>query len=434
MKYYIATFGCQMNEYDSGLLASLLESVGCQEASNKEEADLILFNTCSIREKAEDTAIARISQFKHLKVIKPHLKIIVVGCMAKNKGRELRKRLPIIDYVIGPDNYKEIPEIIFKQKAYERVFTKFDEDENYQGIYAKLQTSYSTSISIQRGCNKRCSYCIVPFVRGKEKYRDPIDILAEVQQAADQGISEVLLLGQTVNAYKKDDFSFASLLDKISLINGIKRIRFTSPHPKHYNDELLDVLLSNSKICHHAHLPLQSGSDAILKKMRRQYNAEQFLSIVEKLRKQDPFYAVTTDIISGFVGETDQDFEQTLDIVKQAQFDNAFMFIYSPRAGTESFKEKELLTEKEKWLRHEKLVIIQNEITMQRNKQMFNRDEEILIERPSTKDPEEWVGKTGNFKKVIFKPNKLVHPGDYIVCHINDIRGWTLRGEILGES
>jgi tRNA-2-methylthio-N6-dimethylallyladenosine synthase len=242
-----------------------------------------------------------------------------------------------------------------------------------------------------------------------------------------------MLLGQTVNAYHKDDFSFATLLDKISQINGIERIRFTSPHPKHYNDELIDVLLSNSKICNHVHLPLQSGSDAILKKMRRQYNVENFLSIVERFRNNNPLYAVTTDIISGFVGETDEDFEQTLEVVKKAQFDNAFMFIYSPRAGTESFQEKEILSEEEKQERHERLVVIQNEITMQRNKLMFNRNEKILVERPSTKDPDEWVGKTENFKKVIFKPTKIVHPGDYVVCHINDIRGWTLRGEVVGE-
>ncbi|HPW95077.1 MAG TPA: tRNA (N6-isopentenyl adenosine(37)-C2)-methylthiotransferase MiaB [Fibrobacteraceae bacterium] len=433
MKYHIATFGCQMNEYDSGLLANLLESVGCQVTSKKEEADFIFFNTCSIREKAEDTAIARISQIKSLKYKNPNLKIIIVGCMAKNKGKALFKRLPFIDYVIGPDHYKEIPEIILKQKSYQRVYTEFDETENYQGAYAKLQTPYSTSIGIQRGCNKRCSYCIVPYVRGKEKNRDPLDILAEVQSAADRGVSEIMLLGQTVNAYHKDDFSFATLLDKISQINGIERIRFTSPHPKHYNDELIDVLLSNSKICNHVHLPLQSGSDAILKKMRRQYNVENFLSIVERFRNNNPLYAVTTDIISGFVGETDEDFEQTLEVVKKAQFDNAFMFIYSPRAGTESFQEKETLSEEEKQERHERLVVIQNEITMQRNKLMFNRNEKILVERPSTKDPDEWVDKTENFKKVIFKPTKIVHPGDYVVCHINDIRGWTLRGEVVGE-
>lgn len=432
MKYHIATFGCQMNEYDSGLLSSLLEGVGCQATSNTEEADLLFFNTCSIREKAEETAIARVSQYQCFKRKNPKLKIFIVGCMAKNKGKDLFKKLPYIDYIIGPDHYKEIPEIILKHK-HRHLFIDFDETENYQGYYAKLQTPYSTSVSIQRGCNKRCSYCIVPYVRGKEKYRDAIDVLAEIQRAADQGVSEIMLLGQTVNAYHNENISFATLLDKISQINGIERIRFTSPHPRHYNDELLDVLISNPKICNHAHLPLQSGSDAILKKMRRQYNVEQFLSIVERLRKNNPLYAITTDIISGFVGETDDDFEQTLNVVREAEFDNAFMFIYSPRAGTESFQEKETLSEKEKWGRHERLVVIQNEIISKRNKLMFNRDEKILVERPSTKDPEEWVGKTDNFKKVIFKPNQIVHPGDYVVCHINDIRGWTLRGEIVGE-
>lgn len=433
MNYHIATLGCQMNEYDSGLLARLLESSGCKAAASPETADLIFFNTCSIREKAEETAMARISQFKPLKHKNPNLKVIVVGCMAKNKGREIIKKLPFVDYVIGPDSYKEIPEIILKQKARERVFIDFDEDENYQGEFAKLQTPYSTSITIQRGCNKRCSYCIVPFVRGIEKCKDAIDILAEIQEAVDKGVSEVMLLGQTVNAYKKDGETFASLLEKVSTINGVKRIRFISPHPKHYNDELLDVLLSNSKICHHVHLPLQSGSDAMLKKMRRQYTADQFLSIVEALRSKDPFYAITTDIISGFVGETEEDFEKTLDLVRHTHFDNAFMYIYSARKGTESFKEIESLSEAEKLSRHQELVVIQNEITKQKNEAMYGRIEELLMERPSTKDPDEWVGKTGNFKKVVFKPNTIVRPGDYVTCKINDIRGWTLRGTVVGD-
>lgn len=431
MKYHIVTFGCQMNEYDSALIAGLLEGAGLRISKNIEEADFLFYNTCSVREKAEETAIAKISQSRPLKQKNKKLKVIVLGCMAKNKGEQLFEKLPFIDHVIGTDHYRQIPEIILGAKANERVFTDFDEKENYDGTYAQIQNPFSTSITIQRGCNKRCSYCIVPYVRGNEKNKDPLDILAEVQMSVEKGISEITLLGQTVNAYKKDGETFASLLEKISEINGVKRIRFVSPHPRHYDDELISVLQSNSKICHHVHLPLQSGSDTILKKMRRQYTAEHFLSLIEALRSKDPFYAVTTDIISGFVGETDSDFEKTLEVVKQAQFDNAFMFIYSPRIGTESYLEKEILSQEQKLLRHQQLVEIQNQITSNRSQNMLGRVEEILVERPSSKDPSEWMGKTDNFKKVIFKPTSTVSPGDYLTCKINEIRGWTLRGEVL---
>ncbi|MCF0216194.1 MAG: tRNA (N6-isopentenyl adenosine(37)-C2)-methylthiotransferase MiaB [Fibrobacteraceae bacterium] len=431
IRYHLATYGCQMNEYDSAMIARKLEARGCISVDTPEEADFIIVNTCSVREKAEETAIARISKFKPIKKKNPDLKVVVCGCMAKNRGKELFKKLKMVNFIVGPDHYEKIPDLLLgTYPTKERIFLEEDLEQNYVGDFAKIQNHFSTFITIQRGCNKRCSYCIVPYLRGPEKYRETQDVLDEVKMVADKGITEIMLLGQTVNAYKTKDCDFPQLLTKISEIGGIRRIRFTSPHPRHYTNELIDVLLNNSKVCHYAHIPLQSGSDAMLKKMRRQHNLEQYMSIIEQLRSKDPYYGISTDIICGFVGETEEDFEWTLKATEQAQFDSAFMFIYSPRQGTESAKEVETLTEQEKLERHGRLVELQNSITLKRNQMMLGRTEEILVERASSKDISEMVGKTDNFKKVVFKPQGIVRPGDYITCKLNDIRGWTIRGEM----
>lgn len=430
MRYHLATYGCQMNEYDSAMIAQMLARFGAVSVSSPENADVIIVNTCSVREKAEETAIARIFQFKPVKQTNPDLKIIIVGCMAKNRGEELLKKLKFVDFIVGPDQYRKIPELLELPKRKRLAFLDFDLEENYVGESAKILTPFSTHITIQRGCNKRCSYCIVPYVRGPEKYRLSSDILREVNEAAAQGVSEIMLLGQTVNAYRDGNETFASLLNRVSEIEGIKRIRFTSPHPRHYTQELLEVLTQNPKVCHHAHIPLQSGSNAILKKMRRQHDMETYYGIIDYLRSADPLYHISTDIICGFVGESEKDFEETLEAVERVQFDTAFMFVYSPRRGTESFKETEILTEDEKKERHTRLTEIQNAITLKRNKLMLGRTETLLVERLSSRDSSEMMGKTDNFKKVIFKPEGNVKPGDYVKCKIDDIRGWTLRGTL----
>jgi len=430
MRYHLATYGCQMNEYDSAMIAQMLARFGAVSVSSPENADVIIVNTCSVREKAEETAIARIFQFKPVKQANPDLKIIIVGCMAKNRGEELLKKLKFVDFIVGPDQYRKIPELLEHPKRKRLAFLDFDLEENYVGESAKILTPFSTHITIQRGCNKRCSYCIVPYVRGPEKYRLSSDILREVNEAATQGVSEIMLLGQTVNAYRDGNETFASLLNRVSEIEGIKRIRFTSPHPRHYTQELLEVLTQNPKVCHHAHIPLQSGSNAILKKMRRQHDMETYYGIIDYLRSADPLYHISTDIICGFVGESEKDFEETLEAVERVQFDTAFMFVYSPRRGTESFKETEILTEDEKKERHTRLTEIQNAITLKRNKLMLGRTETLLVERLSSRDSSEMMGKTDNFKKVIFKPEGNVKPGDYVKCKIDDIRGWTLRGTL----
>lgn len=435
--YLIDTYGCQMNEYDSALIASLLEKNGCVPTEDPEEAELFFFNTCSVREKAEESAKARISKMKFYKKRRPWIKFIVTGCMAEHLGVRLMEQVDCVDYVIGPDKYNQIPALLFprplavnKKTLLRRVVTGFEYSENYLGEYAKLSHPFSSYVTIQRGCNFRCSYCIVPFVRGREKYRAASDVIREVEAARDNGISEICLLGQTVNAYRENGMDFADLLIKISEIQGIRRIRFMSPHPRFYTEKLIDVLQSVPQICPHAHIPIQSGSDTMLQKMRRRYTVNEFMRILEKFRGNNPLYGLTTDVIAGFVGETEEDFKATLDAFQEAQFDAAFMFIYSPREGTDSAKEAESLTEEQKQERLARLVDLQNAITLKRNQQMIGRTEEILVEGPSSKNPNEWVGKTGSFKKVVFA-SENVKPGDYVQCHIDDIRGWTLRGTVV---
>lgn len=442
-KYHLITFGCQMNEYDSNLIAQQLEDNNAEACDKVEDADIVVVNTCSVREKAEDTAYKSLAQLAALKKKKPDMQIAVVGCMAKNKGKQITGDLSHVDYVLGPDNYKDIDGLFFgsdaakaRQKRLEKsyqVITDFDEVENYTGKQAKLATPYSTFITIQRGCNKRCTYCIVPFVRGNEKYRPSNEVIDEVKMAVDKGVKEITLLGQTVNSYHYEADTFASLLAKVSDISGVERIRFTSPHPKHFTDDLIWLMGNKSNICHHAHIPVQSGSTRMLKKMRRQYDRERFLEISEKLRKAHPDFALTTDIIVGFVGEEDQDFEDTLSLVEEVRFDSAFMFAYSPREGTKAFDEVETISHEEKIARLQRLIEVQNKITFEQNQQMIGKVRPILLEKPSHRDPNEWVGKTECFKKVIV-PGTHYKVGDMVNAEINDIRGWTLRGKSLEEN
>lgn len=434
LKYHLATYGCQMNEYDSNLVASMLEDQGYQETTELNDADVVIVNTCSIRGKAEDNIKQRIRVMKPLKTAKPDMRIAVIGCMAENHGAKLLKMLKHIDVVAGPDQYRQLVKLLDhprQPKSPRPSFTGFDPTENYGEAHAKIVNSYSAQVTIQRGCNKRCSYCIVPFTRGQEKYRPVHQILDEVRHAVDKGIKEITLLGQTVNSYRFEGDSFADLLAKVADINGLERLRFMSPHPRHYSEALMELLLTNPKMCRHVHLPLQSGSNEQLKKMRRQYDVEDYLAITERLRSADPYYGISTDIIVGFVDETEEDFQETLKIVRHVQFDTGFLYAYSNREGTEAAEWPETVSDEVKSRRLQELIDVQNAITLERNKLMIGRTEQLLVERASTRNAEEWVGRTSSAKKIIF-PNSIgAKPGDFVNVAIDDIRGWTLRGNIV---
>lgn len=432
-KYLLATFGCQMNEYDSNLVGAMLEKRGVSHTANPDEADLFIVNTCSIRGGAEDKAYARIAALRHHKRRRPGVRIAVIGCMAQNHGEKIPATLEHVDYVVGPDGYGELEGMIFgaRPSPAPRVWTEQNAFENYEGMTARLTGSAAAHITIMRGCNKRCSYCIVPAVRGVERSRDAAEIVSETRHAVNQGVREVCLLGQTVNSYRAGGTRFADLLRMLEEIDGLRRIRFTSPHPRHFDSGTIRAMSECDKVCNHVHMPLQSGSNAMLKKMRRQYTRERYLEIVEELRAAIPGVAITTDIITGFVGESEEDLEDTLSLMRTVRFEHAFMFSYSPREGTPAFDERESLTAEEKQGRLERVIELQMEHTAERLEAMIGRTEEILIESRSSRDNREWVGKTGCFKKVVVPGADGMRKGALVRARILERRGITLRGEAV---
>ncbi len=430
-KYFLATFGCQMNVYDSNLLGGMLEKRGMQNTSDPESADVLIVNTCSIRGGAEDRAYARIAAMKYYKRRNPDVRIAVIGCMAQNHGEKIPVELDHVDYVVGPDNYRGLENLLFEKKPkVTRVLTEQNAFENYPGVMARLDSAVSCHITIMRGCNKRCTYCIVPTVRGVERSREADDIVAEVERAVSEGVREVSLLGQTVNSYRTEKDSFASLLRRLDTVSGLQRIRFMSPHPRHFDMETIRAMAESEKVCNHVHMPVQSGSDAMLKKMRRQYTRARFLEIIRELRAVMPNVGLSTDIIAGFVGETESDFGETLSLVEEVGFDSAYLFAYSPREGTPAFAEPETLTAQEKQERLERLIALQMGITEKKLDAMVGRTEEILIEDKSSRDATEWMGKTDCFKKVILPDAPGMAKGALVRAEIIARSGITLRGRV----
>ncbi len=431
-KYYLATFGCQMNVYDSNMIGGMLENRGMESTLDPNIADVLIVNTCSIRGGAEDRAYARIAGMRYYKRKNPNIRIAVIGCMAQNHGEKIPVELDHVDFVVGPDNYRELENKLFEPRQRKPlVLTEQNAFENYSGIMAKLDSAISCNITIMRGCNKRCTYCIVPTVRGVERSRDAESIVEEVKRAVSEGVKEVCLLGQTVNSYRTENDSFASLLRKLNAIEGLKRIRFTSPHPRHFDSETIDAMAESEKICRHVHIPVQSGSNDILKKMRRQYTRERFLEIVAEIRAKIPGVGLSTDIITGFVGETEEDFKETLSLIETVGFDSAFTFSYSPREGTPAFDEVETLSEAEKHHRLEQLIELQTRITEKKLEAMIGKTEEILIEGKSSRSEEEWIGKTSCFKKVVIPYIPGMEKGSLIHAKILARSGTVLRGEAL---
>jgi tRNA-2-methylthio-N6-dimethylallyladenosine synthase len=435
-RYYMATFGCQMNEYDSNLIGGMFERRGLNATEDPAEADILVVNTCSIRGGAEDRAYARIASMRYFKRLNPNIRIAVIGCMAQNHGEKIPVTLDHVDFVVGPDNYRELEAKLFDTVASEEalILTEQNAFENYQGLTAKLAGHVSAQITIMRGCNKRCTYCIVPTVRGVERSREAEEIENEVRLAVAAGVFEVNLLGQTVNSYRTETESFAGLLRRLNAIEGLRRIRFISPHPRHFDSATIDAMAECDKVCNQVHLPLQSGSNAMLRKMRRQYTRERYLEIVAELRAKIPRVALSTDIIAGFVGETEQDFEDTLSMLESVRFDSAFLFAYSPREGTPSFDEIETLTAQDKQLRLEKLINAQRRITEETLDATLGRIEELHIEGPSHRDPNEWIGKTTCFRKVIVPAIAGLQAGAFVNARLLERRGITLRGEVVGAK
>ncbi len=431
MNFYIETYGCQMNVSDSELVASILIRAGFIQAETIDDADVILFNTCSVRQHAEDRVIGRISNEQSRKSSKPNLKIGVIGCMAQRLGEKLLAMKTGIDIVAGVDQYEHLPELILGEHPGHAVLTELDELEIYESIYPIRKQGLCGFITIMRGCNNFCSYCIVPYVRGRERSRPLDDILMEVDQAAKAGFRDITLLGQNVNSYNYQGIDFPRLMSEINNLESVWRLRFVTSHPKDLSDSLIQVMADTKKICNHIHLPLQSGDDVILEKMNRKYTSAHYLGLISKLRKAIPNIGITTDIIAGFPGETEAQFQNTYHMMEEIAFDYAFTFKYSPREGTAAAKFDDHLPEEIRLNRLQQLINLQHSITLTKFKQQIGKIKEVYVENFSKKSEKDISGKTDDFKITVIRDGDKSMIGTIIPVKIEDATGGTLIGRLI---
>lgn len=429
--YHIETYGCQMNEYDSSLVAGILEERGYRPASDIAHADLILVNTCSVREKAEDTALQKLDSIAHLTRKRPGTRIGVLGCMAENRRDAIRERVPEVDILLGPDHYDRLGPALDRADGVPVSEVGHDPSQTYEGLFPAAPTSVSAFVAIQRGCDMKCSYCIVPTTRGPERSRPAHDIIEETRRLVDHGVAEITLLGQTVNAWRAE-LSFPDLLRALGRVAGLRRLRFTSPHPRFFTESVCQAMVETESVCHHVHMPVQSGSSRVLRAMRRQYGRDQYLAIVERLRRHMPDAAITTDVIAGYPGETEAEHRETLSLMEAVRFDSAFMFAYSPRPGTLSALEPETITEQEKHARLQEIIDLQHRHTREILESRVGMTETVLLEGASRRDGAEWIGKTDHYRKVVLRPGPDARPGILLPVRILARRGNVLRGESAG--
>lgn len=428
--YYIETYGCQMNVYDSELVATQLENSGYTKTTKIESADAIFLNTCAIREKAEDTVHNRLSNLHILKKKNPSVILGVLGCMAQNLKNDLLESKPYVDVILGPDSYRRIPDIIKsrEQTNGHLVDTKLSKFEVYEDLYPSRNEGINAWISIMRGCDKFCTFCIVPFTRGRERSRSIESIEEETKKCVAEGFVEITLLGQNVNSFRTPEGAFPELLKAVSEVPGVERIRYTSPHPQDVDDDLLEVMRDHENICNQIHLPLQAGSDRILKRMNRTYTKQEFLDLVDKIREYMPDCSLSTDIIVGFPGETDEEFAETLEVVDKVGFNSAFMFKYSSRPGTKAAEYTDQVDEDVKQSRLESLIELQKGHSLAENKKIVGTVQDVIVEKESKKSPHQWAGRTkGNIWVVFDKTNESVK--DIIKVLITDAKGITLFGQ-----
>ncbi len=431
-KFMIHTFGCQMNDLDSEKIAGSLRHQGMAPVKDASQADIIILNTCSVREKAVQKVYARLGELKRFKKRRPGLKVGVVGCMAQLEGEKILKRMPFVDVLAGPQKGHVIGELFeINARSNEPIVSmRLDEDPApLETVYIERQNPWRANITISEGCNRQCSFCIVPLARGKERVRESSAILREVEALVSRGYIEIVLLGQTVNSYvdrTRGRFSFAQLLRRMASIEGLKRIRFTSPHPGDFGDELLDVMISCPQVCKHIHLPVQSGSSRVLKAMRRGYTRERYLDVIHKIQASPHPIAISTDIIVGFPGETEADFQDTLSLLDEVQYDSAFSFKYSPRPNTAALNLSGEISEEEKGRRLEILQERQRQIQISKNAAFVGKTVDVLVE-DRARSRYSLSGRTGGNKIVNFDgPESLM--GQIVRVEINGSTPNSLKG------
>ena len=432
--YNILTMGCQLNENDSEKLAGMLEEMGYIETSDVEKANLYLINTCCVRENAEEKLFGKLGELKNLKK-KNNAIIAIGGCMMQEKHvqEKLRNSYPYVDIIFGTHTLHKLPEDMYKiLNIPKKIEDILDIDgEIYEGIPIKRNSNKTASVTIMYGCNNFCSYCIVPYVRGRERSRTPENILKEIQELADEGYKEITLLGQNVNSYKgRENYGFAELLRDVQKIDGIEIIKFISPHPKDFTDDVIRAIKDCNKISRLIHLPLQSGSTEVLKKMNRKYSKEQFLELVGKIKKEIPNVLFSTDIIVGFPGETEEDFQDTLDVVTKVNFEQIFMFIYSRRVGTPGDKMENQIPEEIKHERFDRLKELFEKQVEENNKKYIGKTEKILVEGLSKTNEDMLTGRTNSNKVVVFEGSKDLI-GKVIDVQIISEHKWYLKGKII---
>ncbi|MBE6050880.1 MAG: tRNA (N6-isopentenyl adenosine(37)-C2)-methylthiotransferase MiaB [Clostridium sp.] len=435
--FFIQTYGCQMNEEDSEKLSGMLKSIGYTRTEEKEEASIILFNTCCVRENAENKVYGNLGNLKKLKKKNPDLIIGICGCMMQQQGMadKILKEFPYVDIIFGTHNAYKFPEYLNRVQT-EGVQVKEILDKEtkiVEGIPVDRESSVKGFVTIMYGCNNFCTYCIVPYVRGRERSRKPEDIENEIKDLVAKGYKEVTLLGQNVNSYGKgleEEINFAGLLRRVNKIEGLERVRFMTSHPKDLTEEVIMAIKECDKLCEQIHLPVQSGSDRILKIMNRHYDREKYMSLINKIKKEIPDCTITTDIIVGFPGETDEDFEDTLSLVKEVGYDSAFTFIYSRRNHTPADKMEDQVPDEVKHERFNRLVSVVNEGVIKGNKIYEGKTVEVLVEGPSKNDETKLMGRTRNGKLVNFEGSEdLV--GKLVNVHIKRAQPFSLLGEVV---
>ncbi len=428
-RVYVETYGCQMNLADSELVLGHLGRSGFEAVGVAADADVILLNTCAIRGHAEERVVGRLTQLLPNKLRRPGVKIGVLGCMAQHYRARLLDRVPFVDLVLGPDEYRNLPEALGRVGFDDpTVEVRLGREETYADIAPARRGGVRAWITAMRGCDKFCSFCVVPYVRGRERSLPLRLLLEQVRSAAGQGYREVVFLGQTVNAYRDGELDFADLLRSAAEVPGIERIRFTSPHPSDMSERVIEVMARESKICPHLHLPLQSASNEVLERMERGYTIEEYDRLVGRVRAAVPGIALSTDVIVGFPGESEADFETTLEYLERTGYDSAYLFAYSAREGTKSARWPETVSDEAKGLRLQTAIALQERVSAERNRAWIGHSVEVLVERPARRG-EGWLsGKSAHFQTTVF-PSSGQESGDLVRVLVRDATGHTLVGQ-----
>lgn len=430
-RFYLETYGCQMNLADSQTVTAVLRRAGYTAVASPDDADVILLNTCAIREHAEDRVIGRLSDLARLKQGRPELKLGLLGCMAQHNRAALIDRAPWLDLIAGPDTYRRLPEMLDHEAVDPAVEVRLDRAETYGDISPDYADGVRAYVTVMRGCDRFCTFCVVPYVRGRERSLPPADIIREVRSLAERGVKEVVLLGQTVNAYRFDDTDFGSLLRMVARVDGIERIRFTSPHPCDMTAGVIEAMASEPKVQPYLHLPVQSGSDRVLAAMERGYTVGEYLKIVERLREAIPAIALSTDIIVGFHGEDDRDFDGTLDLMRTINYDSAFTFKYSLREHTKAFRLGDSVSEAEKSRRLAEVIKLQEATSLRGNSALIGHNFPVLVEGSARRGGAMLAGKTPQFKTAVFPARDGIMPGAIVVVQIDHATSHSLSGSIL---